>query len=131
MADNPLETFAEYLDANLPDGTQVYGWAADSGTVPAVVLTPGDPFQVPVSYGATGASVVAWALEVQVLVSRSQPKYALRSLYGLRKQITDLLPGAPESARWVDFGSIDTISWGEQELLQGTLGVIIQAEETS
>ncbi len=129
MADNAFETLAEFLDAGLPDGVQVYGWSADSVKAPAVVLTPGSPLQVPVSMGPKGASVVAWAVECQLLVSRSQPKDALRALYTLRKQITTLLPTAPDSTRWIEFGDVDTISVGDQELLQGTLALIIQAEE--
>ena len=124
---NPLERLADYLDANLPDGIQVYGWAADTVKAPAVVLAPGDPFQVPFTQG--GPDAVAWGIEAQVLVSRSQPKHALRAVYELRKQITDLLGDAPEATRWLSFDAIGTVQVGEADLLQGTLTLVIISEE--
>jgi len=124
---NPLEDLAAYLDSALPDGIQVYGWAADSFKAPAVVLTPGDPFQVPYTQG--GPTAVAWGVEAQIVVSRSQPKYTLRALYELRRQITDLLAGAPDNTRWLAFDSIGTIQNADADLLSGTLTLVIIAQE--
>lgn len=127
MAANALEELAEYLDANLPDGIQVYGWAADTVKAPAVVLTPGDPFQVPYTQG--GPAAVAWGVEAKLLVSRSQPMYALRALYDLRRGITDLFSGAPDQTRWLSFNSIDTVQVADADLLSGTLTLVIVAQE--
>ena len=124
---NPLETLADYLDTNLPDGIQVYGYAADTVKAPAVVIVPGSPFNIPYTQG--GPNSVAWGLELKIVVSRSQPKYGLRMLYDMRREITDLLEGAPEPARWLAFDSIETTQVGGADLLQGTLTVVIVAQE--
>jgi len=124
---NPLEAVASYLDFNLPDGIQVYGWAADTVKAPAVVLTPGSPFQAPYNQG--GPSAVAWGVEMQLLVSRSQVRQSLSAIYDLRKMVTDLLVDAPYSTRWLSFDSIETVQVGEADLLQGTLTVVSIAQE--
>ncbi len=126
MSDNPLEALAEYLDANLP-GVNTYGWAADSVKAPAIVLTPASPFQAPFDQG--GPSNVLWAIDINILVSRSQPKYALRKLYELRRSITDLLTGAPDTTRWISFDDINTTTIGDIDLLGGALMVTIISPE--
>jgi len=125
-ADNPLEALAEYLDTNLT-GTNVYGWAADTVKAPAIVLTPASPFQAPYDQGGPGN--VVWAVDINILVSRSQPKYALRKLYELRRSITDLLTAAPDVTRWISFDDINTTTVGDADLLQGSLMVAIISQE--
>jgi hypothetical protein len=117
------EDLAAYLDANLPDGINVYGYPPDVFAVPAVVIDPVD--QVP--YTAGGPLNVAWGLELKLVVSRTQPQYGLRSLYELRKQITDLFQDAPDSTRWSEFGDIGTVQVGDADYLQGTLVTVVIA----
>ncbi len=126
MADNPLESLAEYLDTNL-DGVQVYGWAADSVKAPAIVLTPATPFQAP--YTQANWDTVIWGVEAQLVVSRSQPRESLRALYALRVSITDILEGAPDSTRALALDDIGTVTVGSAELLQGTLTLAIVAKK--
>lgn len=125
---NPPEDLAAYLDANLPDGVQVYGYAADLIVPPAVVITPGDPFQAPYTQGGPGS--VAWGLAIKIVAKRTSPKYALRRLYELRRAVTDLLPDFPESARWLAFDELTTVDIGNIDYLQGTLTVVLVTGDT-
>ena len=125
---NPPEDLAAYLDANLPDGVQLYGYAADLIAPPAVVITPGDPFQAPYTQGGPGS--VAWGLELKLVAKRASPKYALRALYELRAQVTALFPAYTPMVRWLAFDTVSTVQIGDVDYLQGTLTtVLVTADE--
>ena len=123
---NPLESLADYLRPLLT-GVNVYGYPPDTFSVPAVVMSPASPFQQPYTQG--GPSAVAWGIEAKVLVSRSQPRDALRALYELRETLTPLLDGAPSTTRWLGFDDIDTIQVGDTDYLSGTLTLVIVETE--
>jgi len=120
------EELADYLDANLPTGINVYGYPPDVFAVPAVVIDPVD--QVPYVQGGPGS--VAWGLQVKLVVSRSQPEYGLEVLYEMRAQITALLVGAPATTRWSEFAVDGTIKHGDADYLQGTLTVVVIAADS-
>ena len=122
----PPEDLAAYLDANLPDGVNVYGHPPDQFAVPAVVIETVD--QAPYTTG--GPASVVWGIEVRLVVTRAQPEYGLRALFDLRAQVTALYVDAPaELTRWETFNVDGTVSIGDADYLQGTLTTVLVAAD--
>ena len=124
----PVEDLATHLDTELPDGVNVYGWAADIGKLPAVALIPGDP-AVTIITQAPGNEVLAWGVELTIVVSRSQPKYALRAIYDLFQQVRLAAESSPDQVRIVALESIGDLDWAGEDALAGSVPIIITRQE--
>jgi len=128
VGDYPLEDFAAYLDAELPDGVQVYGYAADIGKLPAVVLSPGNP-AIMVNSQAPSLGSLAWGVDGTIVVNRSQPKYALRALTDLWQQVkeaADKYPG--DMVNVLSLEAIGDLEWAGEDALAGEVPMIIHTQ---
>jgi hypothetical protein len=127
VGDYPLEDFATYLDGVLPDGVQIYGFAADIGKLPAVVLAPGDPAIV-VNSQSPALGSLAWGVDAMIVVSRSQPKYAIRAITDLWQQLKVAGDAYAENVQVLSLEQIGDLEWAGEAALAGSVPMIIHTQ---
>jgi hypothetical protein len=127
VGEYPLEDFAAYLDGVLPDGVQVYGYAADIGKLPAVVLAPGDP-SIVVTSMAPALGSLAWGVDAMVVVSRSQPKYAMRAITDLWQELKAAADAYTNTVDVLSLEQIGDLEWAGEDALAGSVPLIIHTQ---
>ena len=125
----PVEELAAYLDAELPDGINVYGHAADIGKLPAVVLTPGNPAIAVVTQNGENSSL-AWGIEAVLVVSRSKPKYGTRKVVDLWRQVFTAVIGYEHMVEILTLEEVGEVEWSGGEAIAGTMPLILTVQET-
>lgn len=90
---NPRTDLAERIQLALPD-IQVYAAPDDVTVIPAIVLSPGDPYWSVGSMGGGGRpGSLVWELEVWIAVQRSLPEEALGSIEDIAERILEIVSG--------------------------------------
>ena len=106
----------------------VYPFPPDVPAIPALVITAGDPYQVPRNFGSNGPSQIGTVLDLQVVVQRASIETAWEHLDEARRLVSAALArfvsttGA--TARWDQFGKPGTFKAADIDVLGGSLSVM-------
>ena len=86
----------------------VYESPADIVATPAVIVTPGDPYQTPAAFASGGAGLsVLWNFEVVLAVPRATVSDGLTVLENLAATLRAALKSS--SFRWVETSGLETL----------------------
>ncbi len=129
VGDYPIEDFADYLRAQLPDGIHVYGHAADIGKLPAVVLVPGNP-SIAVAAQGGPTFTLAWGIDATLVVNRSQPKYGTREIFDLWRQVAEAAVSYTDTVTILTLEEVGEVEWSGGTAIAGTMPLVITVQET-
>jgi len=122
---------AGHLEATVPELSAVHAHPAEVTALPAVVIHPAPGiYWEPFVLRQGGPALVAWALVLEVLVTRTEPGPAIDHLEELAGEIMASLAewrpvGPGGEVRFQSFGDIGEVTVGDSPAVSGQLSILV------
>ncbi len=119
---NVREALAAKLQTAFGDGFAVYPSGVDIIKTPAVVVNPGDPYQVPTTMGVDQS--IQTFLGVWLITNRISPTDALTHLEEMRQIGTKAIMENAPAGRWTSFGRLGSTTVSGEQYATGIIEAV-------